>query len=444
MVSTGYGEGEKAIAAGEKSSTGVLATDKTSVGVCEKTSRAGDITARAGEKTSLAGDITATVSGNLSENGLSDKLSIILEATADLNTMLSDTEALYSSLLERLSRAVPFYSGSIQVLDGDSFRIIAFRGPMDPAVVMGLRFPIDPLYPNFRVASAREPIHFADIREEYPHFLTRQAEFCSGHIRSWLGVPMIVSGSIIGMIALDRNIVDRFLPEDLRIVQGFANHAAVAIQNSITYRKLEEALASKDQLMRELHHRVKNNLVLVASLIALHSSRIVGEDNRDILEELRLRIDSVAAAHARLCDQKDPSIGVDLAAYLCDIIADFESSFLGPASGMAIVKDLATLFVEMSTAVPLGLILNELLTNAVKYAFRGKSVGKVSVRLRGEGSRATLGVEDDGIGIAVISEKSPEGFGTQLVRSLALQVGGGAELESRPGRTAWTVFFPVS
>lgn len=358
--------------------------------------------------------------------------------------MLTDTGKLYASLLERLSRAVPFNSGSIQVLEDDATRIVAFRGGLDPEIVMNLRFPMDPLYPNYRVVTTRKPVSFPDIRVEYPHFLTRQEEFGSGHIRSWLGVPMIVSGATIGMIALDRNVVDPFRADDIRIVQGFADHAAVAIQNSVIYRKLQEALAAKDRLLRELNHRVKNNLQLVSSFISIHSDLVRGEDSRAILEQLRLRIESIAAAHKRMYRQADPGAGVEMVPYLRDVSEDFWSSFMGPDSPVSLRMDLEDMTADMGTAVPLGLILNELLTNAMKYAFPGTTGGTISVGLHREGAGGVLQVEDTGIGIPADPSRPDGGFGMQLVRGLAEQLGGGAELDSRTGRTAWTIRFPGS
>ena len=279
---------------------------------------------------------------------LSERLSTVLEATADLNAMLTDTRALYASLLGRLSRAVPFNSGSIQVMEGGEARIVAFLGGMDPEIVMKLRFPMDPLYPNFRVVSQRCPVAFDDIRVEYPHFSTRQSEFASGHIRSWLGVPMLLAGEVIGMIALDRNVVEPFHPEDIRVVQGFANNAAVAIQNSAIYAKLEEALAIKDRLMKELHHRVKNNLQMISSFISIHAGLVEGQGNQQILEELSRRIGSISTAHDHLYRLADQESSVDLGLFLRNVCDDFEDSFIGIGSKVSVRTDFEEISADIS------------------------------------------------------------------------------------------------
>ncbi len=357
--------------------------------------------------------------------------------------MLTDTKALYASLLERLSRAVPFSSGSIQVLQNREARIVAFLGDLEPDIVMGLRFPMDPLYPNFRVVTERRPIGIEDTWKEYPHFLSRREEFGSGRIRSWLGVPMMVSGEVIGMIALDRNVVDPFLSEDIRIVQGFANHGAIAIQNSITFRKLEETIAAKDRLMRELHHRVKNNLQMISSFISIQAEGRGDKGTRAMLEELNRRIGSIATAHEHLDRQADPGSEVDLALYFRAICEDFKAAFIGLDAKVSLELDLEPLSADIARAVPLGLILNELLTNALKYAFPGSADGLVSIGLHREGTEEVLTVEDSGVGYAASAnaERGGGGLGTQLVHGLAAQLGGSAELASRPGRTVWTLRF---
>lgn len=367
------------------------------------------------------------------------RFSIVLDATADLNDMLSDPDKLYASLLGRLSQAVPFTTGSLQVMDGDSSRIVAFRGDLDPEVVMGLRFGMDPLFPNYRVVMTKSLVSFADIRTEYPHFETRQDEFASGKIRSWLGVPMVAAGQVIGMFALDRNVVDPFSVDDARIAQAFANHAAVAIRNARTMSELRAAVAAKSTLLRELHHRVKNNLQLVSSLIEMHTGHIQEPDARNGLDELQVRIRSIASIHERLYLREGEG-EVQLDDYLRDLAMDTIGSMSNVGVRAELELSLAKTKAGIDVAVPLGLIASELVINALKYAFPGGR-GTIRIVLRpGDDGLAELEVSDDGVGMESPARGSG-GFGLVLVPGLAQQIGGRASVESRPGRTAWTVSF---
>ncbi len=368
-------------------------------------------------------------------------LSIVLEATAELNEMLAEPDRLYASLLGRLCGAVPFYSGSLQVVDGDSTRIVAVHGGLDPRTVVGLRFALDSRFPNAEVVRAKRPVAFADVRAGYPVFVERKDELGSGHIRSWLGAPLVAAGSVVGMLALDRDEVDPFDDAEIRIVQAFADNAAVAFRNARTYRELQDALASRDALMRETNHRVKNNLQLVSGLISMHAARVDDAAARENLSELQARIMTISSIHERLYRCED-SACIELDDYLRGIAEDVFGSFQRPDSGMALETDMDAIRLDPDAALPLGLIANELIVNALKYAFPHGRRGTVSVGLRRAGAFGELSVRDTGVGMAPGARESG-GFGMELVESLAAQVGGRAELESGPGGTAWTVRFPL-
>jgi two-component sensor histidine kinase len=387
------------------------------------------------------------VAGGDGEEGRGDggraaeRLEAVLESIADLNSMLTDPDALYHSLLERLSRILSFYSGSIQLLEGSSCRIVAFHGGLDPEIVPGLRFPLDPAFPNYAVIQGRAPLALPDVSLPYPHFRNQKADFSSGHIRSWLGVPMIANGAVIGMMTLDRIVVEPFLPDEIRIVQAFADNAAVAIRNSMAYRCLDEAMEEKDRLIREVHHRVKNSLQLVSSLLSLKVATIEGERNRDSLRDLIPRIDSISTAHELLFRQAEPGMSLDLGSYIRELVDEFSTAFLRPGVGFSIGVELAPVTVGASMAISLGLALDELLINAAKYAFPDGRKGRISVTLRREEDGASLGVEDDGIGMRPGDKPQGSGFGLESVRAFVRKCGGEIELETAPGRTAWMIRF---
>jgi len=385
------------------------------------------------------------------------RLAAVLEATSDLNRMLAEPDRLYASLLERLAETVPFATGSLQLLEGDALRVVAFLGGFDPSVVANLRFELVPSYPNFQVLSSKRSVSVADVRESYPHFWTRKEKFDSGHIRSWLGVPLVVADEAIGIIALDRTDVDPFDPSDVRIVEAFAAQAAVALHNARLYGELKEALAAREALVRETHHRVKNSLQLVASLIDIHMGAVDDPYVRTCLEELKLRVGSISSIHARLYAQAGID-DVELDEYLRGLAEDIHDSFTRPGSVVYLRYDMQTLRVPPDTGVTLGLIAGELLINAFKYAFPGGS-GSLSLGLRATAAEGILTIEDTGPGMspvdsgerchdpkgneAIAEVSGSSGFGLCLVRSLSAQLGGVAELESRPGRTCWTVRFSL-
>jgi len=369
-------------------------------------------------------------------------LSAVIAAASDLNSLLTEPDQLYASLFERLSSAVPFTTATLQVMDGDASRIVAFKGNLDPSVVMGLRFKMDPMFPNYEVVRRCSPVAFADVRVQYPHFLSRKEEFNSGDIRSWLGAPMVAAGVVIGMLALDRDVVDPFTDESIRIVQAFADNAAVAIRNARMYADLQKSLAVQDSMMREMNHRIKNNLQLVSSLIDLQAGMVQDPSVREALDALMARINSISSLHERLYLRADMST-VELDSYLGDLAHEICASFGRPDSQVRLELETVAMLVDVSSAIPLGLITSELVMNALKYAFPSGQSGTVRVSLQRATSVGILMVVDSGIGIDA-SARAGDGFGTSLIKTLVAQLDGTLALESRPGRTAWTIHFPLT
>lgn len=395
-------------------------------------------------RSSLFPGLRRTVRGlalRLMKRDMPPRFSALLQATADLNALLDQGDVLYHTLLERLNQAVPFDSGSLQLMDGDTLYIAAFRGSgLDPDVVSGLRFPRDPLFPNYRVIEDAAPHAVADTHVEYPHFRTRRDEFSSGYIRSWLGVPLLVDGTVTGMFALDRTVVNPFTDSEIRIAQGFADHAAVAIRNARLYSELQEALRAKDALMRELHHRVKNNLQLITSLMAIHQDAISDPQAQRSMEELRLRINSIASVHERLYESAQVGT-VDLSVYLREVAAEICGTYSTRSFQPDLQLDLEPLISDLRRAVPLGLIVSEAIINSVKHAFPGRTTGAIVVSLKRHRSDGVLYISDDGSGVGT-SGPVQTGFGINLITVLAEQIQGQARLVPRDPGTTWEVTFP--
>jgi PAS domain S-box-containing protein len=201
---------------------------------------------------------------------------------------------------------------------------------------------------------------------------------------------------------------------------------------------LQTSLSEKETLLREVHHRVKNNLQIVSSLLMLQSEQMPGEESRALLTESVNRVRSMALIHQQLYGL-DSLARVDLGAY-ARMLSGSLSSMLAPRARVEVeVEGLVEVSVEQ--AVPVGLILNELFTNACKYGLRSdRAEGEacdVRIRLEGEERELRLVVEDRGPGLPPGFELAQSrSLGMVLVRNLARQLRGRAELESRGGTRA--------
>ncbi len=370
-----------------------------------------------------------------------NRIEQILELTAELSGEVRDLEALYPRILDHLSQTVDFVSASIQLLEDDSLRIVAFRGFLDWKTVRDLVFPLREPYPNAEVVIQRRSIALDDIRRVAPHFKEEQERFASGHIRSWLGVPMIVRQTVVGVITVDRARVQPFSDEEVQLVSTFAAHVGAAINNARLYRDLARAAEMREYLLRELHHRVKNNMQLVSSILALQSRTLRDSQARDVLRELQLRVRSLGLVHEALHEAAD--VGeVDLGGYLRSVVTNILAEYAVDHPVRAqISADEVTVGVDLS--VPLGLIVGEITLNAVKHAFPDREQGTLSCNLRRRGQEISLTLADDGVGIrGEVNLKSPESFGLRLITALTEQLGGNVEVEVEGG-TRWNLTFEL-
>lgn len=180
---------------------------------------------------------------------------------------------------------------------------------------------------------------------------------------------------------------------------------------------LQASLAESEILLRELHHRAKNNLQLIASLLDLAAS----SPGPGALAECRDRINSIALVHEKLY-QSGTFTRIGLSDYLRSLGQQVALAW-SPAEGRVEVSvEAEDLTVPLDTAIPCGLIVNELLTNAFKHAFPGEARGTISVRATRTGSRIELKVDDDGAGMPAQPANQPGHLGLELVRALARQL----------------------
>ena len=202
---------------------------------------------------------------------------------------------------------------------------------------------------------------------------------------------------------------------------------------------LEAALEAKTLLLHEVDHRVKNNLTMIGSLLRLQARNIADPAITSTLENMLERVDALATVHRRLYQSEDIT-RFDVGAFAENLVADV----IG-ASGrgdIAVVADVACIDVASSKAAALGLILNEVVTNAIKHAFADGRSGTITLSARLDGDRAIMEISDDGPGFDT-DKGTPDGLGKILISRLAKQVGATAEWSGAAPGTRFSLTFPV-
>nr|WP_299963646.1 response regulator [Methanoregula sp.] len=203
--------------------------------------------------------------------------------------------------------------------------------------------------------------------------------------------------------------------------------------------KLRSSLDEKTLLLKEIHHRVKNNLQIIASLLNLQSRYIRDEPTLAALRESQNRVRAMALVHEKLYRSEDLA-HIDLNEYITFLGTGLFQFYGAKGRGIRFRLDMHDVDVDINTAIPLGLIINELISNSLKYAFPGGREGEVSISIKKEEHILTVNFHDDGIGIPdSLDWKNTHSLGLQLVNTLTDQMDGTIELD----RTAGTTFILV-
>jgi two-component sensor histidine kinase/Tfp pilus assembly protein PilF len=220
---------------------------------------------------------------------------------------------------------------------------------------------------------------------------------------------------------------------------SFAILAVVLIFSIVAYRqrnkiakeknRSDQLLQDKELLLREIHHRVKNNLEIVSSLLALQGARIEDPNTKEAMQDSQNRVHSIGIVHQKLYQGENPGT-IEMKDYFLNLSESILDSF-GAGGRVNIEFAIEKLNVDIDTAVPLGLIVNELLTNTLKYAFPDNQQGSVCIKLAQTRDVLHLEVSDNGVGKSGLTQGT--GFGGQLISLLTRQLNGSMKEEIKNG-----------
>ncbi|MCE5214424.1 MAG: response regulator [Methanobacterium sp.] len=207
-----------------------------------------------------------------------------------------------------------------------------------------------------------------------------------------------------------------------------------------TEKKLKKSLEEKEILLKEIHHRVKNNLTIISSLLNLQSEYIEDQEALDVFIESQNRAKTMALIHERLYQSKDLK-NIDFGEYIRTLSNELYHTMISDTNQIKLDLKVEDVKIDINTVVPLGLIVNELVTNCMKYAFPDNRSGKISIKLYRKDYDIILKISDDGIGLPEnIDIENTNSLGLQLVNSLTMQIDGRIELERSPGTTFTLIF----
>lgn len=219
-----------------------------------------------------------------------------------------------------------------------------------------------------------------------------------------------------------------------------ANFRDVTARVSAEERQ-QRSLKEKEILLKEVHHRVKNNMQVISSLLNLQSASLKDASAVALFRESQQRVRSMSLVHEILYQSQDLA-SVDFASYVKQLVDSLQRSFGARAAAVTVTVKVGSVALEMDEAIPCGLIINELVSNALKYAFPQKRAGAITVAVKQLRSSAVrLTVSDNGAGIRA-QRGAADSLGLKLVRALTEQLHGTITIDTASG-TAVTIEFPI-
>jgi two-component sensor histidine kinase len=250
--------------------------------------------------------------------------------------------------------------------------------------------------------------------------------------RSYLLLGIVVLAFIVLLLVINTQMNKR------RQAELFIKNKHIVQQKTA----IENALSEKEFLIKEIHHRVKNNLQIISSMLNLQAETIDNEAAKEVLQESRLRINSMALIH-QLLYSRNNMLNVSISDYLSTLLSQIEKSYSSVSSKILTDLKCDKINIDLDTAIPLGLIVNELVTNSYKHAFKKADSGLISVIFsKNEANNTyTLSVRDNGKGFDMTKLKT-HSLGMELIQMLAEQLNSKMVFTNDKGTLA-EISFPV-
>lgn len=333
------------------------------------------------------------------------ELSTLAEVSETVTSPLYPDEML-ALLVEMAARVMRAKACSLLLLDEE-------RNELIPRAIRGLSAPYREQYP-IRIgeglagmaAASGQPIAVEDVRED-PRYRYDQMARESG-LCGLLCVPLRVRERVIGVLNCYTGEPHRFTQDEIALFSTLGNQTALAIENA--------RLATSAAVVREMHHRIKNNLQSIIMLLRLQMDEARDLPAADVLPEAINRIQSIAAVHEALSHRGLQL--VDVKELLTRVARGVVENSLPPGFDLALSVEGESLTLPSQPATSLALVVNELVQNAAEHAFLGRKHGRIAIRISQEPTHWVIVVCDDGLGLPSVPSRR---MGLQLVETLVIE-----------------------
>jgi PAS domain S-box-containing protein len=353
--------------------------------------------------------------------GVADKINIMRRELDKTMKALTESEEIYRALIETTGTGYVIVDENGTVIDANE-EYVLMAG-----------------YHNKNEIINRNPLEWTAVKDREKN--ARALEQClqQGYIRN-LEVDYAHKEGVIVPLEINATVIE---------AKGRKN--VLTICHDISYRKhftenLQASLREKEILLKEIHHRVKNNLQIISSLLSLQSNKIADSEILKLYDDMNNRIKAMALIHERLYQSEDLAL-IDLAEYIKIISHDLKETYALNSGDCTLEFNTVPVMLDIIQAIPCGLMINEILSNIFKYAFPSSFSGRaaITVELRQlNNSEIELKIGDNGVGLPdTVDINRAESLGLSLILLLASQLQGKVEID-KTGGTMFTITFKIN
>jgi len=349
----------------------------------------------------------------------------------------TDVQSFAETVTNLTLELLHFDAGTIHLVDADArcAKLRYVTGLPDTAVEAFRKIPFD------------EPPYAGALREANPLFVDGSEALRVPHVAelsltSLAVVPLCRYDEVIGALSAGSFKPHHFSQAEKDLLVAIGNEVGVVIAKLQADELIKASLKERETLLKEIHHRVKNNMQIISSLLSLQAAQATERETVDMLDESQRRIRSMALIHEKL--YRSGSLAeIDFDDYVKSLVDELLRMWNVPLGVITITTDIENVQLGVDTAIPCALIINELVSNSLKYAFPDRRTGEVTVALQRANGAHTLTVADDGVGFpADLDFRTTDSLGMQLVVTLVNQLEGTIELNRENG-TAFVISFHV-
>ena len=363
---------------------------------------------------------------------------IVLNKLFSINNNAEDLSLLFETVIEISSMFIHFPKAAIFNLTDTTIRINQYRNLDENEIKNFEQLTLqDPLFSEIYNSKSCQMIpNYANLPySQKSHVIFPHEKF------AMINLPLLDGNEVIGWITLMNDVPYEFSRNDKAMFTTIIYELNSVITRIRAKKAIHQSLQEKEILLKEIHHRVKNNLQIISGILYLQAYSLTDNKILKLFKDCQNRIHSMALVHEHL--YKSESLAtINVKKYVSQLIDKIQHSFTSSSLTLEIIFDIDNLEFSIDTAIPCGLIINEIITNSMKYGFPDRDEGEISISIKKtKFNQVSMILKDSGIGFPKdFSINEDQGLGTQLITTLTEQLHGVIEMSSDNGAKTSIVF----